>query len=270
MKILLALIVSALPCLAANRTSLGEFKTTVGSPGQQTLLFEQITNQVELTIAMWVKYTWTDAQVNAQQGAGAFQGLISKGFFDTFALQFGMASSSEKLQFSFSSPSGTYHTWETTAAQVQTNTWMHIACSYTYSNSTSIALYVNGVPLGGSWVSGTGNAVAQTNTTPFHIDLYSKNGGSSFYVGAMSDLAVWTNSLNAGEISKLAKSRVKYMPLQIRPDKLKFFWPMDTKPIQPTIAGGDNFDVDRTQSHFNMDAGGKFCGERALSYQPNE
>ena len=85
----------------------------------------------------------------------------------------------------------------------------------------------------------------------------------------MSDLAIWTNALTAGDIGKLAFSKVKYMPIQVKPDALLFYWPMDVGAILPTVPGFIS-DRDRTKSHFDLDAGGLFCGERTLSYQPNE
>ncbi len=59
------------------------------------------------------------------------------------------------------------------------------------------------------------------------------------------------------------------LPQAPGPAALLFFWPMDTQPNFPTVTV-NNFDVDRTVSHFNMDVGGIFYGERTLSYHPNE
>ena len=260
-------------CNAAVRARIGasDFKTTKMTPGRETLLFAQLTNQSQLTIACWVKYEWTDAGVNSQLGAGEFQGLASKGVFLNVpsTLQFGLFSESEKLGFKFSSPAGTYHTWKTTGNSVQTNSWMHVACSFTYSNGASLKFFINGTNAIGTWTGGTGDAVGQTNATSFHTFVYEKTS-TSFFGGCMSDLAIWTNTLSAGEIFKLAKSKVKYMPLQIQPATLLFYWPMDTRPAQQTVT--INIDRDRSplQSHFEMDVGGIFHGERALSYQPNE
>jgi len=274
--ILVILATSVAICNGAARGSIGgsDFKTPTGVVvNRQTLLFSQMTNSSSLTIACWLKYDWTDAGVNSQLGGGAKQGLVHKGRFEQSGgdgnLQFGLSSVSEKIGFSFSSPNGTYHIWRTTANSVQTNTWMHIAVSYTYSNAASLVFYVNGVNTAGSWGTGTGNAVGETNATTFHTFIYTQNGGSSFFGGAMSDLAIWTNALTAGDIFKLSSSKVKYMPIQVKPDSLLFYWPMDTTPVL-TSPSAFNVDVDRTKSTFNLDIGGLMYGERTLSYQPNE
>jgi len=280
MKILLILLIlssSADFCNGATRTAIGnaDNKTPigVGAGNKATFLLEQMTNSSSLTIACWVKYDWTDAQVNGNLGGGAKQGLVSKGRFEQSGadgrLHFGMSSVSEKIGFSFSSPNGTYHIWRTTANTVQTNTWMHIAVSYTYSNAASLVFYVNGVNTAGSWGTGTGNAVGETNATTFHTFVYTQNGGSSFFGGAMSELAIWTNALTAGDIFKMSSSKVKYMPLQVKPESLLFYWPMDTTPVL-TVVNHQNVDRDRTKSHFDLDIGGLMYGERTLSYQPNE
>jgi len=273
MKSLLILIVSASSCLGAIVTKIGtsDFQTTKGTVARQTLLFAQMTNQTSLTISCWVKYNWTDAGVNSQLGAGAFQGLVSKGAFPgSGALQFGLFSASEKIGFSFDSPVNTYHTWSTTGNSVQTNSWMHLAASFTYSNGPSFRLFINGTNSIGSFVAGNGNAVGQTNAVSYHNFLYQKAPSSSFFGGAMSELAIWTNALSTNQIYQLAASRVKHMPLQISPATLLFYWPMDTKPHLPTITGENNICRDLTSTHFDLDAGGIFYGERVLSYQPNE
>ncbi len=86
----------------------------------------------------------------------------------------------------------------------------------------------------------------------------------------MSDLAIWTNTVSSGEFLKLGKSKVKYMPIQIQPSQLLFYYPMDTGQSKPTVV--INIDRDRSSllTRFDMDVGGIFQGERTLSYQPNE
>ena len=44
---------------------------------------------------------------------------------------------------------------------------------------------------------------------------------------AISDVALWNVVLTTQEIAILGKSRVKGMPLQIQPDKLVGYWPLD-------------------------------------------
>jgi len=173
------------------------------------------------------------------------------------------------MQFRYASPDATYHAWQTTANHVQTNEWMHVACSFTYSNANSLKMYVNGTNFSGSWASGTGNAVGKTNAVSFHTFVY-ESGSSLWFIGCMSDLAIWTNTLSAGEVFKLAKSKVKYMPIQIKPETLLFYYPMDTGKIALPVTV--NIDRDRSplQTHFEMDVGGMFYGERTLAYQPNE
>lgn len=274
--LLLILSASGIICPGAVKTTIGaaDNKTPIDiGAAKATAFLAQITNSSPITIACWVKYDWTDAQVNGNLGGGAKQGLVSKGRFEQSGAdgnqQFGLSSVSEKIGFSFSSPNGTYHIWRTTADSVQTNSWMHLAVSYTYSNGNSLVFYINGASTAGSWVTGDGNAVGQTNATTFHTFVYGQNGGSSFFGGAMSDLAVWTNALTAPDILKLAKSKMKYMPIQVKPEFLLFYWPMDTTPILPAV-NAQNIDRDRTQSHFDLDIGGLMYGERTLSYQPNE
>ncbi len=269
------LLSSFLSSYGAVHTKIGfsDNKTPIPIGDRQAALFSTLTNNSSITIACWVKYDWTDAGVDSQLGGGPKQGLVSKGRFEQSGadgnMQIGMSSVSEKIGFSFSNPNGTYQIWRTTANTVQTNTWMHLACSYTYATAASLQFYINGVSAAGSWGTGTGNVGALTNATTFHTFLYTQNGGSSFFGGAMSDLAIWTNALTVGDVRKLASSKVKYMPIQVKPESLLFYWPMDTHPVA-IAAPNDNSDVDRTFTHFNLDTGGTFHGERTLSYQPNE
>jgi len=279
MKFLIALLISCYCCSAAVRTKNGaqDLKTTLTTTARQTELFAFITNSSSLTIACWVKYDFTDAGVNAQLSQGACQGLVNKGSFGSdfggVPLQFSLSSTNEKMQFFYSSPNLTFRRWTTTASKVQTNLWMHLACSFTYSNSESIAMYVDGILEPGSWIQNDGNAVGITNQGAFHAFVYQFDNqfhGSSFFGGSMSDLAIWTNIVSAGNIFKLAKSKVKYMPLQVQPESIFVYYPMDTSPSLPGTPGPSNRDLDRTLSRFVLDAGGHFNGERTLSYQPNQ
>lgn len=56
--------------------------------------------------------------------------------------------------------------------------------------------------------------------------------------GTIDEVAVWNAELTDNDISILANSKVKHMPLQISPGNIIFYLPMDDQP-DGTSADGD-------------------------------
>jgi len=61
-----------------------------------------------------------------------------------------------------------------------------------------------------------------------------------FFLGNINEIAVWNILLTANEISLLANSRIKRIPLQIQPNNLVLYLPMDDEP-DGSSADGDSF-----------------------------
>jgi len=87
---------------------------------------------------------------------------------------------------------------------ISENTWYHVAFTFVGANS-GLKLYLNGVELG----SATG-AAANLNLTNMRIGAY---GSSRYFNGLLDDLAVWNETLSAGQVKgihSLAASTLNY------------------------------------------------------------
>lgn len=114
-------------------------------------------------------------------------------------------------------------------SSISWNAWHHVAMNYDQSTKT-IDLYVDGTEVSyATQTAGTfdpdsdasgnmlmGNTLFVTDTRTFD--------------GQINDVAIWTVLLTQEEITQLASSRVKGMPLQISPSNLVAYWPMDDQP----------------------------------------
>ena len=147
------------------------------------------------------------------------------------------------------------------------NTWYHI-CGV-FASSMSRTIYFNGV-----------NEVTNTtSSTPVGIDSFfigkhGVTGGGSLMNGQITEVAIWNVALTDAEVALLASSRIKGIPLQVRPANLKLYYPMDDQ-SQGTSADGTTI-RDYSGSGNNglgnngaNNTGCLFAGESALSYPPS-
>jgi hypothetical protein len=215
----------------------------------------------KITIALWLQYASTDG--------GGTQILVNKGRSD-FGGQnhFDLKSIADKFVFTYAAPDATYITWTTTATHVQTVTPMHLAVAFEYGNGGSMGMFVNGLPVAGSFTAGTGNQAALTNALPFHVAAGSSAGNIGNFLG--DELCIWNTVLSTNQINRLASSRMRGFPRLISPESIAMYLPLDTQPVIESVPGANNFNNDFSRFNCQTDAGGIPNAGRWLSYQPNE
>lgn len=111
------------------------------------------------------------------------------------------------------------------ANSITTGAWQHVLVTWTGSTTASNAyLYVNGTEVtyatttnGSSLIDNTGGVLRIGNTYPTF----------NYFNGKITEVAIWSEVLDSHEIEKLALSRTKRIPLQIRPSTLIGYWPID-------------------------------------------
>lgn len=133
--------------------------------------------------------------------------------------------------------------------------WVHIVWRHT---GGTLYGYKNGVEV---------SSVASGNTTTLTNPLiFGHNNFQSLWDDFdISDAAVWNVALTPNEIEILGKSKVKGMPLQIKPSALTGYWPFDDE------EDGTSFDtdtaVDRSgNGRDGTGVGGTAQAEEVLSY----
>ncbi|HDY68907.1 MAG TPA: LamG domain-containing protein [Candidatus Scalindua sp.] len=176
------------------------------------------------------------------------------------------------------SADGTNSTFKSGSVQMTDGTWYHNACVYVSGGSPTGELFVDGNSDGGAQGI-TRQSIADTTST-FLIGAIGDIGPDQTppttineWDGHITEVAIWNVALSSDEISLLAKSRVKRMPLQIRPSNLVGYWPLNDQP-DGTSFDGDTA-VDRSGSGndgIGDDGGGNdnltAKAEEVLSYSP--
>jgi MSHA biogenesis protein MshQ len=83
-----------------------------------------------------------------------------------------------------------------TAASYPPNNWYNVIC--TYSTSTGLVIYVNGISAGTNGTTGT----LTTSTKELWVGRYSEATGYGFN-GTIDELAMWNRVLTQAEITQI-------------------------------------------------------------------
>lgn len=77
----------------------------------------------------------------------------------------------------------------------------HIALTYTFGTASSMKMYINGIPVSGSWTFGTGAVSTTTNNNKLAIGAVDIDGTPiEFADGTMNNLRLWNVSRTAQQI----------------------------------------------------------------------
>ena len=92
--------------------------------------------------------------------------------------------------------------------------------------------------------------------------------------GIINEIAIWNTELTMTEISILANSRIKRMPLQIQPNNLKAYWALDDESDGSSCDGDTFLDYSGNGNNGTGDDGANASGleakaEEVLSYPGN-
>jgi hypothetical protein len=150
--------------------------------------------------------------------------------------------------------------------------WNHYA--FTWSGGTtnaSIKIYVNGVQTDDSDDGAGSFSGAYTGTLTFRIGTQVFNTPNSLLDGSITDVSIWSDDLSATEISQIASSRLKIVPLQIYTSALLRYWPLDNGSDGTAISTSSGFYKDLSANAVNCtgvdaDSDSLNEAERVLSY----
>jgi len=167
-----------------------------------------------VTISFWLK--WNGSTGNHQHILAKRDSNSSNGMQYNFHLNY----SSGTYYFGM----GCYTSWWITSISPSEGEWEHVVMILRAGDGTD-ELWVNGVQ------EDTDTTATICSKTSANLHL---GRGDSTYVedlkGILTEVALWDVALTESEIKLLANSRQKGMPLQIRPDHLKLYLPLDDHP----------------------------------------
>ena len=95
-----------------------------------------------------------------------------------------------------------WHIWDSTATiPVADGEWHHIALSYTFGEGTSIAGYIDGQRVSGTWTRGNGNAAPLVSDETLWIGSAQARTASSTLEGYIDEVAIYREILSADTIA---------------------------------------------------------------------
>jgi len=148
-------------------------------------------NAEPITIMSWIYLDDTNRQTFLQKGR-------SSTGVDPYNYSFSVARvTAGKVEFGYVG-AGAHQIWSSTNAVLGTGAYHHVAATYTFGTGASIAMYVDGSPVGGSWVVGDGNAAPAGNTDDLTVGANKTSTGAlaNYANGRLDELllarAVWS------------------------------------------------------------------------------
>jgi hypothetical protein len=274
MKILLAIILLASSMFTAKADWFGDGNFNVFAGGaMMTNKMNILSNNI--TIACWLRIRDT--------GTGLEQKNV---FFVKGALDFGancqymLRIFGSKLQFNYRDQVGGLHTYDSSSTFIWTNRLRFVAITYTFTNDTSMQMYMDGQPISGSWTSGNGKSNNLSSNQEFSISGPSAQlTGGGILMGEQGPVMAWITNLTYAEIQRLYTTRVHGLAYIIQPQLCVFNMTWDTMRYgfgQNATSGGQN-PSRVTYAPYNLNNmpafGGtlaKPLGNQLMSFIPNE
>ena len=177
------------------------------------------TSGTGITVSAWIN--------SAGDGEGGFGSIVNKinGFTDSGMWTFQLEGSEE---LAFVKDKATSNMLRKSATGVVSHgTWTHVLMTWDAGTAaTGIKFYVNGAETTyGTTTDGSGSLRSDASLT---LNIGAFGDTSSTFNGVITEVAVFNRVLSANEITDLAKSKVKMLPLQFNSStSLKGYWPID-------------------------------------------
>lgn len=221
-----------------------------------------------ITFTVWVKIR------NTGTGLEQKNVFISKGRLDfTATCPYLLRISGSKLQFNYTDGSGGLHTYQTSSTIIWTNVLRFVALTYTYTNAASMQMYIDGLPVTGSWTAGNGNSNCRPNAEQFSLSgPTAQASGGGFIMGEEGPVALWKTNLTSTQIKMLYDSKVHGLPYMIEPKECVMYMNWDQSRFGVGMdAGSRNADRSQFRQHMPATSGSiENRGNRIFSFIPNE
>jgi hypothetical protein len=271
MRILLALLLMFTSLAKADWKGDGNFNTFFG--GQfMTNSMNILSNNI--TIALWLRIRDT--------GTGLEQKNVffSKGRLDfTATCNYLLRISGSRLEFNYTDQVGGLHTYRSTSTIIWTNVLRFVALTYTYTNASSMVMYLDGEPIAGSWTSGNGNSNTLPTAHEFSLSgPTAQVAGGGILMGEQGPVMAWTTNLTHHQIQRLYRTRTHGLPYVIHPKLCVFNMTWDNQ-----RTGGQNDGKNANPSRIiyspitrsvmpplGQNSSTRVFGSRMFSFEPNE
>jgi hypothetical protein len=111
---------------------------------------------------------------------------------------FRLFSSQGKLVAQFGASNGTFQgEYSSTAVVLTSNVWAHVALVY---GGSEVKLFVNGLSVSGSVISGTIPSSLFNSTSPFRVGYAVNN---AYFPGSVDEVAIWNRALSSNEVFQI-------------------------------------------------------------------
>lgn len=226
----------------------GKFGSALSFDGSNDYVLVADDDTLDITTAITIE-AWINPTTLGDWEQNDWKYIVSKRYG---AANYGFRLNGQKLEFYYSGSTTPWHVWRSNLTVVSTGSWQHVAVAFTFG-SGSVALYVNGTPIGGSWINGDGTEPAMANNHPLRIGaLYP--GSLLSFDGMIDEVGIWDVALTADEIAVLASGTC--VP---PPSGMVSWWPGDGDASDiadgndGTLQNGATFAAGKVGQAFSLD-----------------
>lgn len=153
-----------------------------------------------ITIEAWINAT----SIAIPAGFNSYSGpILTKGRDnDRRNWWFGISGANglAKLGFFYYNTSGAQQAYFSTNSIIKTSTWYHVAVSYSFGNSASMKIFVDGQQIAGSWTAGTGNESPALNNFFPRIGGEEDQYANDRFKGYIDEVSIYNRTFTASEI----------------------------------------------------------------------
>lgn len=166
----------------------------------------------------------------------------------------------------FNTLNTSFNTYDASVDTLSANgSWTHFVLTF---DGTNVSIYKNSV------LKKTNNSFTGTLNTEPTVNMTIGGSQSGCWEGWITEVAYWNVTLTQTEIDLLFNSKIKGIPLQIRPSNLKGYWSMDEGTSGNSADLDTCWDLSGNGNNGNPDNGGNntgltWIGESVLSYPPS-
>jgi hypothetical protein len=149
-----------------------------------------------ITISAWVS-------INTVSGAKT---IVDKMYTADAKIQYAFDITDDELYFAYKDQSAAYHDYQTSSANLSTNTWYHVAVSFTFGTGSSMKMFVNGSEESGSWLTNDGNGSALSGSRDLWIGRQEHTSFPNLFDGIIDELRISNVAHTAEEIAEVYRA----------------------------------------------------------------
>jgi hypothetical protein len=135
----------------------------------------------------------------------SYNRIVLKRNGDTAPESYSLGLHNGKVSFENSSTNG-YNQYNSIPT-ISSNTFSHVAITYTWGNSASTTTYINGVAVSGTYDIGNGTSTSSDASPTYPVTIGGESNSFYGFGGVLDDVRIYNRALTANEIANIYRAK---------------------------------------------------------------